>query len=274
MKISKSVRNSAWCLSGFVFAAAANAQLAEPPIPDINVNLIGLAVASVPDYSGSSDNTGAVGPIFRYQFKDSERFFLWLGPTMTLNLLNDKAWRAGPMLNYRAERGDDVDDPVVKRMDEIDAEVEAGAFVQYRMRLSSQPLHQVLFTGDLAASSEGTVGHLRAMYYHPLREDLFANIGLGTTFSNDKFARTYYGITSANDIALFPSRNGRRYDASGGFIGVNIPFGITWAVQKQWLLTAGGRYEALQGDAKDSPIVKERGDSDQWIFGVAASYIF
>lgn len=274
MKISKSVRNTAWSLLGFVCASAANAQSLEPPIPEMNVNLIGLAVGSVPDYSGSDDNTGAVGPILRYQFKDSERFFLWLGPTATLNLLNDKAWRAGPMLNYRPERGDDVEDEVVKQMEKIDAQVEGGIFLQYRLKLSDQPLHQVLFTGDVAGSGKGTVGHLRAMYYQPLGYNLIGSIGLGTTFSDDKFAKTYYGITKTHDIALFPSLNGQEYEAKGGFIGVNIPFGLTWVVQKQWLLTAGGRYEALQGDAKDSPIVSDRGKSDQWIFGIAASYIF
>ncbi len=255
-------------------APAANAQFFEPPIEDMNVNLVGLAIGAAPDYSGSNDTTGAAGPVVRYQFQNSERYFLWLGPTATLNLVNDSAWRAGPMLNYRGKRDSDVEDKIVKQMDEIDAKVEAGAFVQYRLKLSNTPMHQMTFTGDVAGSSNGTVAHLRMMYFQPLSEKLIANIGLGSTFGNDKFARTYYGVTSAHDIALFPTLAGHKYDASGGLIGVNIPFGISWMMNKQWLLSAGGRYEKLQGDAKDSPIVSERGKSDQWIAGGAISYMF
>lgn len=255
-------------------ATAAHAQFFEPPMEDLGVNLVGLAVGMAPDYSGSDDYMAAAGPVVRYRFEGSERFFLWLGPTMNLNLINDTAWRAGPMLNYRAERGDDVDDDVVSEMEEIDAEIEGGVFLQYRLKLSSVPLHQITFSGDVAGSGNGTVGHLRMMYFQPLSDKVIANIGVGATFADDEFAETYYGVTGSHDVALFPSLRNREFEASGGLIGVNIPFGVSWMMNKQWLLSAGGRYESLQGDAEDSPIVSERGESDQWIGGVALSYMF
>ena len=40
------------------------------------------------------------------------------------------------------------------------------------------------------------------------------------------------------------------------------------------LLSVGGRYERLVGDAKDSPVVAQRGDSNQWIGGVGVAYLF
>ncbi len=136
----------------------AHAQLA-PPVDAIdNVNLIGLAVGSVPDYSGSSHNKTAVGPIVRYQFTGTDRYFLWLGPTMYLNLINDKAWRAGPMLNYRAKRDDGVDDEVVKRMTPIDDKIEGGVFLQYNLKLSQEKMHQIVFAGDIAAATTGRSG--------------------------------------------------------------------------------------------------------------------
>ncbi len=255
-------------------ASGARAQVFEMPVGDLNLNLAGIAVGSVPDYSGSSQNTTAAGPVFRYQFQNSERYFLLLGPTATLNLINDPSWRAGPLLNYRSARDNDVEDRIVKQMDKVDSKVEVGAFLQYRLKLSDRPLHQITFTGDIAGSDNGTVGHLKTMYFQPLSDKVIANIGLGATWGNDKFAKTYYGVTGSHDIALFPSLGGRKYQADGGLLGINVPFGVSWMASKQWLVSVGGRYEKLQGDAKDSPIVSERGDSDQWVGGVALSYMF
>jgi outer membrane scaffolding protein for murein synthesis (MipA/OmpV family) len=93
------------------------------------------------------------------------------------------------------------------------------------------------------------------------------------TYANDKFVKTYYGVTGS-DIALYPSLGGKPFEAGGGVTGVNIPFGLSFILSKQWLASVGGRYEALQGDAKDSPIVKERGDKNQWIYGAGVSYLF
>jgi outer membrane protein len=262
----------AWILAGALAAPVAHAQLV-PPVDAIDVNLVGIGVGSVPDYSGSSNQTTAAAPILRYQFKDSERYFLWLGPTMQLNLLNMTTWRAGPMINYRPKRGSDVEDSVVKQMNQIDSVVEGGAFVQYNLKLSSTKMHQLVFSGDIAGSSNGTVGHLRMMYWQPFSPTIIGNIGVGMTYGNDKFMQTYYGV-SGTDIALFPSLGGQAYSPGGGVSGVNIPFGLTMAVSKQWLVSVGGRYESLQGDAKDSPIVSQRGDSNQWIGGVALSYLF
>lgn len=256
-------------------APVANAQLIEPPVDAYEVNLVGLAAGVAPDYSGSSHNTGAVAPIFRYQFKDSKRYFTWLGPTGYLNLIDSATWRAGPMLNYRGKRDHDVDDSIVKQMDEIDSTVEGGVFLQYNLSLSSVKMHQLVFSGDVAGSGKGTVGHLRMMYWQPFSPTIIGQIGLGTTFSNDKFSETYYGVISAHDVALFPSLRGQQYKPGGGLVGVNIPFGVSFLVgeNKKYLLSVGGRYEALQSDAKDSPVV-QRGKSDQWIGGVGLSYLF
>jgi len=252
---------------------SAHAQLV-PPVESVEVNLAGLAVGGVPDYMGSSHNKGAAGPMLRYQFEGSKRYFLWLGPQMQLNLIDDEEWRAGPYLNFRSGRGTDVDDAVVKQMVGINNTVEGGAFVQYNMKLSSAKFHQLVFSGDLAGGSNGTVGHLRMMWWQPLREGTILNLGLGTTIANDKWMQTYFGVNNPHDIGLYPSLGGLPFNAGSGVSGVNIPFGITQMLSREWLVSVGGRYEKLQGDAKDSPVVSQRGDSNQWVIGAGLSYMF
>ena len=261
-------------LMGLVLAIpAANAQL-EASGDALNVNLVGILVGSVPDYMGSSDNKGIAGPIIRYQFEGSQRYFQWIGPKMQLNLIDDAALRVGPLLNFRGKRdSSDVKNDVVGRMNTIDAKIEAGAFVQYNLKLSEEKMHQLVFSGDVAGSDNGKVGNVRVMYYQPLTERVTGLIGVGMTVANDKFVQTYYGIFGS-DIALFPSLGGNSYDPKGGAIGVNVPFGVLWQLNKEWMVLGFGRYESLQNDAKNSPIVSEQGDSDQWILAVGVAYKF
>ena len=251
---------------------AANAQL-EASADALNVNLVGILVGSAPDYMGSSDNTGVAGPIVRYQFEGSQRYFQWIGPKMTLNLIDDAAWKAGPMLNFRGARDSDVENSVVSRMNKIDSTIEAGVFLQYNLKLSEEKMHQLVFAGDVAGSDNGTVANLRMVYYQPLTESITGLIGIGMTFADDEWVQTYYGIYGS-DIALFPSLGGQAYNPSGGNIGVNVPFGAIWTLNKEWMVLGLGRYESLQGDAKDSPIVSQQGDSNQWTLAVGIAYRF
>jgi len=252
----------------------AHAQLAPPVESMDNLNLIGLGVGVAPDYMGSSNTKASPAPIVRYQFKDTQRYVLMLGPLMQLNVLDDANWRFGPQLTYRGGRGSDVEDATVKQMVGINPNVEGGAFVSYVMRLSNVKMHQITFTGDIGGGSNGTIGGLRMMYWKPISQQTIFNVGAGVQYANDKWMNTYFGVNNAHDIALYPTLNGRAFNAGGGVKGVNIPFGVSHFLSKQWLLSAGGRYEKLQGDAKDSPVTSISGKDNQWIGGAAISYVF
>jgi outer membrane protein len=252
---------------------AANAQgMSSGDMPD--VNLIGIAGGVAPDWMGSSDHKGAAGPLFRYQFSGTQRYVAWVGPMGMFNVLDDENWRFGPMVNFRGGRGGDVDNSVVQRMVGINNTWEGGAFVQYRYKLSEEKMHQIVFTLDVAGGSNGTVSNPRMLWWQPLGPSTILNLGLGTTFGNSKWMNTYFGLNNANDIRLFPGTPATGYQAGSGIKGVNIPIGLTQALSKEWLLSAGVRYEKLQGDAKDSPIVQQQGNSNQWIGGVGLSYLF
>ena len=129
------------------FAPAAHSQGFVPEFQE-GINFIGLAVGAAPDYSGSDDYMGGIAPYGRYLYS-GERYVQLLGPELTVNLVNDKNWRLGPVVRYRFGRDDDVDDKVVRRMREIDDTTEAGVFVGYRVQLSANRLHQLSFAADV-----------------------------------------------------------------------------------------------------------------------------
>lgn len=252
---------------------AAHAQLV-PPTDVEDMNLIGLGVGAAPDYMGSSHRKAGAAPLFRYQFEGTQRYLLLLGPQAQFNILNDPNWRFGPMVNYRFGRGSSVNDATVKQMVGINGSAEGGVFLQYNYKLSQEKMHQLVFAGDVAGSSNGTVGNLRMMWWQPLGPATVMNLGIGTQIASSKWMQTYFGVTKPTDIALYPTLAGLPFNAGSGMKSFYIPFGITQALSKEWLLSGGVRYEKLLNDAKNSPVTSVSGNSNQWIIGAGLSYLF
>jgi outer membrane scaffolding protein for murein synthesis (MipA/OmpV family) len=245
-------------------------------------NVVGLGVFAVPDYYGSSNYQAAAAPVLHYNL-GADRYVRVLGPEITANLLPRKDWRAGPVLRWRMRRDDDADDEIVSRMRPVATATEIGAFVSYHMPMASgHPLHQLVFSADVVGNTNnvynGATGNVRVNYFHPFPEQvgglqLIGSIGFGLFFASNDFNRKYFGV-EGSDLLLFPERGGVPYDPDPSVTSIKIPFSLTTQLNPQWLMTVGGRYERLLDDAKDSPLVRDRGDADQWAVGVAFSYLF
>lgn len=241
------------------------------------INIIGLGVGQVPDYQGSEDYETGIGPFGRYYFS-GQRYVHLLGPQLSLNVLDDEVWQFGPALMYRFGRDSDVDDTVVRQMKEIDDTVEAGAFVAASYKLNAQdPRERVIFSADLLAdvsdSHDGWISTFGVKYWMPVSRTVVAHIGGGFAYASDDYVQTYYGVTGS-DVALFPSLGGNPYIADGGINDFRVTAGALVHLSPNWHLGLGARYQKLQGDAEDSPVVDERGDSSQWIYGVGIGYVW
>ncbi|HEX9172551.1 MAG TPA: MipA/OmpV family protein [Telluria sp.] len=282
MKNFKLYSSSLAAAAALLVAPYATAQDQIPvELPD-QVNLIGLGVFSVPDWYGSGDYEAAVAPIARYSW-DGTSYVQLLGPELSVNLSPIKEWRVGPLLRMRARRDDSVDDDIVSRMRPIATATELGAFAAYHMPLDpNHPLHKVVFSADIVGNTNnvynGATGNLKVNYFYPFDQamigrPMIGTIGFGLFFASKSFNTKYFGVTGS-DVALFPELGGRESRPDPSVTSIKIPFSLTTSLSKEWLLTVAGRYEALLNDAKDSPVVDKRGDSNQWAIGVAASYQF
>jgi hypothetical protein len=267
-----------------LFAHGATAQELIPIQLPENRNLIGLGVFSVPDFYGSDKQQAAAAPLLHYNFGvyGYPMYVQVIGPEIRLNVVPTNEWRAGPLIRFRARRDDDVDNNVVSHMRPIPSASEIGAFVAYHLPLDSNPLHKVVFTGDVTWNTtnvyDGATGNIRATYFHPfdsgfMGKPLLGSVGFGLFFASDHFNDRYFGI-HGTDVALYPERGGIPYTAEGGVTSIKIPFSLSSQIDPQWLVTVGGRYEKLMNDAKDSPILERHGNENQWIIGAAASYLF
>jgi outer membrane protein len=284
MATSKLLGAGLAAMAAVVFSHGALAQEIIPMQFTGDTNLVGLGVFSVPDYYGSDKNTGTVAPLLHYNFDawGNPLYIQIVGPEIRLNLVPRNDLRAGPLLRWRSRRDDDVDNEVVKRMQPVASATEVGAFIAYHMPLDANPLHKVVFTGDVTWNTngvyDGATGNVRATYYHPFMsglggKPLLGTIGFGLFFASDHFADRYFGI-HGSDVDLFPERGGTPYHAQGGLTSIKIPFTLSSQIDPKWLLTFGGRYEHLLEDAKDSPLIERHGNDSQWTLGIAASYLF
>lgn len=239
------------------------------------INIMGLGIGQLPDHQGSDDYEVGVAPFGRYYFS-GERYINLLGPQLSLNILDDEVWQFGPILLRRFGRGKDVEDSTVSMMRGIDNTVEAGAFVAASFELNpNDKRERIILSADILADTgdahEGWIGTVGMKYWAPVSRMIVMHVGGGFSYASDDYVNTYYGVNDS-DIALFPSLSGSAYVAEGGINDVRATIGAIVHLSPNWHLGLGARYQRLLDDAEDSPVVNERGDSNQWIYGLGLGY--
>jgi outer membrane protein len=262
-----------------IFAAAiflgmvCSAQAIDSPFIIDNVpNVVGVGGGAYPDYLGSDNYTAGAAPFFRWTFTGQQRYLQFLVTELSLNVLDDPTFAFGPVLNYRFGRNDDVEDHKVRKMEEIDDTVEAGAFASYTWKDTNNPRHRFIASleglFDVGGEYDGWTAMANARYWFPVSKPIDLLIGVGTTYGNSQYMNTYFGVSS-DDAA----RAGlKKFEADGGFRDVNAQFAAVFHFSMNWHLGVGVKYFDLVSDAADSPIVDKRGDANQFVYGLGLAY--
>jgi MipA family protein len=235
--------------------------------------IIGMGVGVLPDHSGSNEYTYGFAPFFRYTFKGQQRYVQLMANELTVNVLNDNMFRIGPLAAYKFSRSDDVEDPAMKQMTEIDDSVEVGGFAEVVWTMSDDNRQRFILGAklyqDVGDVSEGFHANLSARYWQPVAKPVDLNLSLGFIYQDDKYANTYYGVNAENVGA-----SGLSFFNAGG--GANEYYGVVAAnfyLSKNWIVGVGVHGSVLAGDPGDSPIVDQRGSSTQWIGGIGLGYV-
>lgn len=228
--------------------------------------LIGLGVAAVPDYEGSDDYEGAPLLIFKYQWKSGRNVTL-LGNALRANLVASTKWNAGPIIRFRGTRDDDVESTAVAKMKEIDSTVEAGAFAS--VRLDNWMFMASVLT-DASDAHDGTLFELKGNYTQHISDKTALIYFATANYASSDYMSTYFGVDGPDSAASgLPV-----YDAESGLKDVGAGLAVLYDVSKKWQLLFVGKYSSLLGDAEDSPVVDQEGDSNQFLGGFAVSYRF
>jgi MipA family protein len=232
--------------------------------------IAGVGVGIAPDYLGSDDYRFVVVPFLTYNFPGLERTIVLIGTDLQINVVNHPWLRIGPVLNLRRGRGD-VDNDAVDRMENIDATVQAGAFIgaefkdpankRARLVLSIEYLHDV----GGAYNSYLVTGSARGGY--PVSPKVDVSLGVSTTYGGHSYMQTYFGV-DPDDSA----RSGlEQYSLGSGFRDVSIMPSVVYHLTRSWHLGMGVRYVRLVGSASTSPVV-DVGSKDQFIAGFGVGY--
>ncbi len=234
-------------------------------------NFFGIGIGAAPDYVGSDDDMVGGLPVGRLRFS-GERYLSLEGNAASFNLLQHPNWRAGPMGLYRFGRDDDVDDPVVKRMKEIDDTIELGGFLSYELVAASDPRNRWLFGGnvlfDVGDSHDGMVATAQVRRWLPVGRSGAFGLGAAVTYGSEDYTQTYFSVTPQDAAATgLPV-----FDAGDGLRDIRVIAAYMQPLNRHWILGAGAMYSRLLGDAADSPVVEMRGDRDQLIYGFGVAY--
>lgn len=140
-------------------------------------------------------------------------------------------------------------------LNDVDASVELGIGLQ-----STSEFAQVF-----ADVRYGVIGHeavsaeVGANLIYRGNNGFVLHGGPRAEFGNARFMRTYFGVTPAES-----ARSGlAAYRPDGGLQSLGLEIGAYQPLNDDWGITGSVRYDRLQEDAADSPIVRQ-GERDQF----------
>ena len=235
---------------------------------------IGAGVGVVPDYEGSEDYKAVPVPHFSAQWQNG-RYVTLDGSALKANLLASDNWSLGPVLQYRTARDDDVDNNKVAKMSEIDAAIEAGAFLGYKLALFHlSPMYDSWDIGaqlvtDASGEHDGMLATARTGYTFK-NDRMSTRIGASVTYADDDYMDTYFSVSASDAI-----RSGlKKYKAESGVKDVGFDLTLRLKMTENWDIRGAFAYIALLEDAKDSPIVDDEGESGQIKASLVVMYNF
>lgn len=236
--------------------------------PSYIPNYFALGLGSYPDYIGSDDNVLGVAPVGRYTWGEQRYVSLEIN-YVSVNLVEDRNWRFGPAGMWRFGR-DDVEDEVVSALPDIEDSLELGIFGAYEA-VGSDPRDRwwigANITQGVTGDNDGYTlsGSLRR--WIPVGRFSAFGVSLGTTYGSSDYMDTFFSIDpeGAADSGL------PIFDAGSDVRDVRVTAIYMQPINRKWVLGAGFLYSRLLGDAADSPIVSDRGDQDQFVFGVGVA---
>jgi len=262
-------------------AALTSPVMAYQSIPEAESGkgFVGLGLIAKPDYEGSDDNKTTAAPFGKYNWASGR--YVNLGGTggsetagrLSLNLITtdtSENWTAGPLLQYRLKRDDDVENQQVKNMSEVDAATELGAFVGFK---SGRWSTQLSFAGDVSDEHDGYLVYLDADYQLVKTGKVLLTMGVGTAWADSNYMETYFGVDNNNvGTSGLPA-----YSPDSGFKDVELSMTGIYFFNKTWAVAGVLSYTQMLNDAEDSPLVEGNqgvGDKAQPAAIVAVLYSF
>ncbi|MGU3574594.1 MipA/OmpV family protein [Brucellaceae bacterium C25G] len=155
----------------------------------------------------------------------------------------------------------------LKGLDPVRFGGELGGFAEF------YPVDWMRVRGELRQgirAHKGIVGEVAADAFYDVTPVLRVSGGPRVSFASKDYFKAYYGVNAQEAIASGLSE----YHPGGGLKSLGAGAALTWKTTDKITTSFYGEYENLQGPAKKSSLVEERGKRDQFSVGVTATYRF
>lgn len=228
-------------------------------------NYVGFGLGGVNEYMGADAFIAGVVPFARLKL-DGEKFISLQGNYATWNVIDHPNWRAGPAGSLRFGRSD-VRDEVVDDLGDINPTVELGGFVTYQTLASDDPRDRWQFNAsynqDVLDVHGGSLSTVSVRRFFGMGRFAVGGIALGATYGSDDYTDTFFSVPNGSELPVF--------EASGGARDIRAQLLLVQPLSLQWSVGGGIQVQQLLGDAADSPIVQDRGNATQVLFGLGAA---
>ena len=236
----------------------------------------GGGAAVSPHYSGDDDYAVSALPFARLSYSDN--FFVSVPEGANLKLFERDGVSVLATAKFAFDREEDGGAPfriAGKRtsdligLGDVDASVELGGTARYKMgnwTLSAAARQAVSGHDGMVGEISASYGKMIFGYGPPIR----VSFGPQLSFGDSDYMNAYYGVTSEQSSAS----GLREFKASGGLYSVGLSLSANAPVTERSSLFLQASLSQLTGDAKDGPLVSERGSPTQAFGGVFWVYSF
>jgi len=231
--------------------------------------VLGLGIATIPDYEGSNDYT--FRPILTGSVTWANGRYLQLAGVngagtaarLRYNFLRRSTLDFGPVLQVRAPRGDFVSNNKVENLRNIDPAVEGGVFVGIRRGNLGGDLTSVRGITE----HSGYVIEIAPYYKNKIGETFSWRVTPFLNWASKEYQRKYFGVGPNDSLksGLPEYRGSKGLKDSGVTLATNWKPG-SW---EHWSFTSFFRYARMIQNADDDSPVVDIGSENQFYGGLA-----
>tara|TARA_R110002124_G_scaffold129483_1_gene290922 strand:- start:222734 stop:223570 length:837 start_codon:yes stop_codon:yes gene_type:complete len=226
--------------------------------------MIGLSVASVPQYSGAKDQDFIAIPavVIDYEFHKNNHIFINSYKGAGYEFAGDHfIW--GVKLDWRRGR-DSEDARILTGMPDVDSTVTGGFYGG--LKLGELTL-MAEYAAGLDNNNDGVLNTLSAKYaLHSVTHPMNGYVGVKAVYGDDAYNESYAGVTDR-----FVTADRPLYEGEAGFVRVGVIGGVDYLLEDHHYFRLDTSYMSLPSGVSDSPLA---GESHEYSALVSYGYKF
>jgi outer membrane scaffolding protein for murein synthesis (MipA/OmpV family) len=208
----------------------------------------GMMSLYTPEYEGSDQYEIKVWPLIHINYQD--RFFFDPGKGLGLYVLDRDGWRLGISAGYRFGRDQD-DSEDLRGLGDVDGGITANLIAEWKEDNVSV---NTRFKQQLSGDNTGFLIDLGAGYTFRIGKKLSFKPSVKTTYASNDYMDSFFSISNQQSKrSTLPV-----YEANSGFKSLGPRLFVLYLLDHNWSVQGTAEYDILIGDAKDSPIVKDK----------------